>query len=94
MKSRWPTRPRSRAKSSLATLRLDPNTILSLQCILLGGGLLLTLYLGWRIAEQSVPRAASALRLVGPWALLAIALYAVGVWIFLQPMQMRGLSLG
>jgi len=78
----------------LSALRASPDSILALQVILLGAGLLLTLFLGWRIAQQCAPRAATALRLVMPWALLATALYAAGVWIFLQPMQMRGLILG
>ena len=79
---------------SMSAWRVEPNTILSLQCLLLGAGLLLTLYLGWRIAQQCTPGLPAALRLATPWAVVAIALYAVGVWIFLQPMQMRGLVPG
>ena len=78
----------------LSALRVDPNSILALQCILLGAGLLLSLYLGWRIARQSSPGVDGALRLVMPWALLVVALYVAGIWIFLQPMQMRGLTPG
>ncbi len=78
----------------LAAWRMDPDSILGLQCILLGAGFLLSLFLGWRIARQSSPRPAMALRLVMPWALVAAVLYAAGIWIFLQPMQMRGLTPG
>ncbi len=78
----------------LSALRVNPDSILALQVILLGAGLLLSLYLGWRIARQSGPRTATAVGLVTPWALLAIAIYAAGIWILLQPMQMRGLTFG
>jgi cytochrome c oxidase assembly factor CtaG len=68
-----------------------PDSILALQTLLLDGGLLLTLYIGWRIARACAPRLRTALALVAPWAGVASALYCAGVWIFLQPMQMRGL---
>jgi hypothetical protein len=63
-----------------------------LQTLLLDAGLLLTLYLAWRIALAYAPRLGDAFRLFAPWAGIAAALYITGVWIFLQPMQMRGLS--
>ena len=34
-----------------------------------------------------VPR---ALKAMAPWAILLLALFAAGIWIVLQPMQMRG----
>jgi len=64
----------------------------SLQILLLDGGLLLTLYVGWRVAQRFSARAAGALGLLAPWAGLAVLLYAVGVWIVFQPMEMRGLT--
>jgi len=79
---------------ALSSLRLDANTILVLQTLLLDAGLLLTLYVGWRIARECVPRVRAALRLFAPWACVAIILYVVGIWIFLQPMQMRGMMMG
>lgn len=66
----------------------------SLQILLLDGGLLLTLYVGWRVAQRFSARAAGALSLLAPWAGLAVLLYAAGVWIVLQPMEMRGLAPG
>ena len=45
-------------------------------------GLLLSLYAGYRLA--------SSLKALVPWALLLVLLFAAGVWILLQPMQMRG----
>lgn len=67
-------------------------TVSILQTLLLDTGLLLTLYLVWRIALVYAPRVRDALRLFAPWAGAATALYAAGIWIILQPMQMRGLS--
>ena len=63
----------------------------SLQILLLDGGLLLTLYVGWRIAKRVFSHTRGALRLFVPWAGLAVLLYAVGVWIVFQPMEMRGM---
>jgi hypothetical protein len=54
-------------------------------------GLLLSLYTGYRIA---VNRAARPGRAFAPWALLIVLLFATGVWIVLQPMQMRGTMMG
>ena len=30
------------------------------------------------------------MKILAPWALLIVVLFAAGVWIVLQPMQMRG----
>ncbi len=57
---------------------------------LLGLGLLLSLYIAWRIARAERPRTREALGLFLPWAALDTLLYAAGVWIFTQPMLMRG----
>jgi cytochrome c oxidase assembly factor CtaG len=77
---------------SLSAMRLGADSLLSLQTLLLGGGLLLTLFVGWRVARDYVPRPRSALALLAPWAVLAVALYLAGIWIFFQPMQMRGMA--
>jgi hypothetical protein len=69
---------------------LPANTMLSVQLLLLDAGLLLTLYLGWRLAQQWVTRVSRAVLLVLPWAITVAVTYAAGVWIVLQPMQMRG----
>jgi len=66
----------------------------SLQILLLDGGLLLTLYASWRVARRFSARAGRALGLFVPWAALAVMLYAAGVWIVFQPMEMRGLAPG
>jgi hypothetical protein len=55
--------------------------LLQLQVALLDGGFLLTLYAAWRVANSR--------RALLPGAAVAFALWAAGVWIFLQPMPMR-----
>ncbi len=57
------------------------------EILLLDAGLLLTLYLGWRVAG----RTRRALHFSTPWAILAVLLYAAGLWILFHPMQMRGM---
>jgi ferredoxin len=61
-----------------------------LEILLLDLGLLLSLHGAYRIARTKSDRASRALRVLAPWALLIVLLFAVGVWIVLQPMQMRG----
>jgi hypothetical protein len=56
--------------------------------------LLLSLYAGYRIALRRASRPWPALKAFIPWALLIISLFAFGVWIVLQPMQMRGTLAG
>ena len=74
------------------TMALGINNLHALQTILLDGGLLLALYLAWRISLMYAPRKGDALKLFASWASVATVLYAVGVWIILQPMEMRGLA--
>jgi cytochrome c oxidase assembly factor CtaG/ferredoxin len=69
------------------------DTLLSVQLLLLDAGLLLTLYLGWRLAQQWAKRAGAAVLLLLPWATTVAVTYATGVWIMLQPMQMRGVMM-
>jgi hypothetical protein len=73
---------------------LAPHSILAIQVLLLDAGVLLSLYTGWRIARSYAKRAQEGLRLAAPWAVVAALLYAAGIWIFLQPMQMRGMVHG
>ncbi len=78
--------------SSWASLFAEnPGWLTSLQILILDCGLLLTLYVGWRIATQYAGRVRSALAILTPWAVVACALYAAGIWILFQPMQMRGM---
>jgi hypothetical protein len=56
--------------------------LLPLELLFLDVGLLLSLYAGYRLAPS--------LKALAPWALLLVLLFAAGVWILFQPMQMRG----
>ena len=67
------------------------NNILSLQLLLLDAGMLGSLYLGWRWARQRIEHPGRAVLLLLPWASTVVLGYAAGVWILLQPMQMRGM---
>jgi hypothetical protein len=87
---RWLGIPRWQATSPI----LAADTLLACQMLLLDLGLLLSLYLGWRIAGACVTRVADRLRLLAPWLTLLVGLYAAGIWVFLQPMQMRGMVHG
>ena len=75
----------------MSSLGVNADSLLVLQTLLLDAGLLMSLYVGWRIARDLAPRLLPALRLLAPWACVAFGLYAIGIWIFLQPMQMRGM---
>ena len=65
----------------------------SLELCFLNLGLLLTLYASWRVANRFAERGRRALAAMLPWAVLAGTLYAAGVWIVFQPMQMRGMAM-
>ena len=58
-----------------------------LEIVWLDLGLLLSLYAGCRMTRGRSP---AAWRAFVPWAFLIVLLFATGVWIVLQPMQMRG----
>ncbi|MFZ0712471.1 MAG: cytochrome c oxidase assembly protein [Terrimicrobiaceae bacterium] len=72
--------------SSLAFYNLP-----GLELLFLDLGLLLALYVGWRIAGQTNLKRRFATFF--PWGALALALYAAGVWIIFQPMEMRGMMM-
>ena len=67
---------------------------LAAQLLLLDAGVLLSLYVGWRTARGHTSRPQDGLLLFAPWASVAAGLYAAGVWVILQPMQMRGMVHG
>jgi cytochrome c oxidase assembly factor CtaG len=78
---------------TLGSAGVGRDWLLPLEILLLDGGLLLSLYLNWRIAASYARRVTRALKLVGPWLTVAVALYCVGIWIIFQPMQMRGMMM-
>jgi cytochrome c oxidase assembly factor CtaG/ferredoxin len=60
----------------------------ALEILILNAGCLFTLWLLWKkTLDFSTSRA--LLRFL-PWAVLACGLYAIGIWILVQPMAMRG----
>ena len=61
-----------------------------LEVVFLDVGLLLSLYTAYRIALVGSPTLSRTLREMAPWALLISLLFAAGIWIVFQPMQMRG----
>jgi ferredoxin len=67
--------------------------LLRLEILVLDVGLLGSLYLGFRIALQRHPLMGLALRAFAPWGVLMLSLFALGIWIIFQPMEMRGTML-
>jgi hypothetical protein len=61
--------------------------LLGLQIFILNVGVLYSLWILWRKSLAFSPR---HLAVFWPWAFLAIALYALGLWLMFQPMDMRG----
>jgi hypothetical protein len=57
----------------------------------LGGGLVVSVAVAWRLCLGLAPGPRPAAALAAPWVVVSALLYAVGVWIVLQPMQMRGM---
>ena len=75
---------------SMAMASATGSGALQLEILILGCGLLMSLYLAWKLAAQYATRVGPRLGLSLPWGVLAVLLYGAGVWIFLQPMAMRG----
>lgn len=64
--------------------------LLCLEILFLDLGLLLSLVLAYRIALERRGRIGLALKAFVPWAAFLILLFAAGIWIVFQPMEMRG----
>jgi cytochrome c oxidase assembly factor CtaG/ferredoxin len=60
------------------------------EILMLDFGLLASLYVAFRIAESSAGSVWQGLRAMTPWGMLIVGLFAIGVWIVFQPMEMRG----
>jgi hypothetical protein len=86
----WLGTPRWTASSPL----FAPGVMLAAQLLLLDAGVLLSLYVGWRIARAYTSSPQGGLLLLIPWATVVTALFASGVWVVFQPMQMRGMVHG
>ena len=68
-----------------------PAWLLRLQILFLDFGLLMSLFTGYAIARSQAKRLPQTLKVFAPWALLIVFLFALGIWIVFQPMQMRGM---
>jgi len=77
-----------------ACCRPVANWLLKFEIVALDLGLLLSFAVGYRIARSEAAGRGRALRAFAPWAALLVLLFATGVWIMCQPMQMRGLAAG
>jgi cytochrome c oxidase assembly factor CtaG len=64
--------------------------IVKFELAALGCGLLASLGTAYRIAGSEVNDGARRLAAFAPWGLIVVLLFAAGVWIVLEPMQMRG----
>lgn len=64
--------------------------LVPIELLFLEAGLIGSLMAGYRIASRDQAEPARARRAFLPWALLVVALAAFGVWLLLQPMEMRG----
>jgi ferredoxin len=73
-----------------ACCRPVANWLPRLEILFLDVGLLLSLYTGYRIALVRSSRPSQTLGALAPWALLIGMLFALGIWLVFQPMQMRG----
>jgi len=86
----WNLAPLSEAAAACACCGEVASWILPLEIMLLDGGLCLSLFVAYRIAEGQTASTAAALRAWSVWAIVLLALFAFAVWILMQPMQMRG----
>jgi ferredoxin len=64
--------------------------LLPLELFLLELGFLASLVVALRIAEREVGPGPRALKAALPWGVLVVVLSVVGIWLLLQPMEMRG----
>lgn len=68
--------------------------LLPAELVALDAGLLGALAVGYRLALADAGEPIAALRVLLPWAVLITLLFAAGVWIVMEPMQMRGMLPG
>jgi len=68
--------------------------LVPIEIVALDAGLLGSLLVLWRIARREHGDQMQARRAFVPWAALVVFLFAAGVWLLLQPMEMRGTMVG
>jgi len=69
---------------------LPESWLLPVELLFLELGLLVSLVVTFRIAQREVGNGTSAVKAALPWWTLSIALSVAGIWLLLQPMEMRG----
>ncbi|MAT81866.1 MAG: hypothetical protein CMJ29_09530 [Phycisphaerae bacterium] len=67
-----------------------PTWLLPLELLILDIGLVVTLWLQYRLARTLTSSLSRELACFLPWWVLAFALWLTGAWIVFQPMEMRG----
>jgi polyferredoxin len=65
--------------------------LLRAEIMALDFGMLASLYVGYRIAAARFKELGRAAGAFLPWGALVLLLFAIGVWIVFQPMEMRGM---
>jgi cytochrome c oxidase assembly factor CtaG/ferredoxin len=77
------------APSDLVCHQLSDGWLLKTEILLLDVGLLASLYVLYRTASRKTANLGRDILNVLPWGLLSVILFFTGIWIILQPMQMR-----
>jgi len=77
----------------MAQRRAPEGALLGLDILLLDVGLLLALHASWRVARRVAPGRRRAIAVFLPFGLLAAGGWILGLWIVVQPMEMRGMML-
>ncbi|MEE2907751.1 MAG: FesM, partial [Planctomycetota bacterium] len=67
-----------------------PTWLLPLELLILDVGLVVTLWLQYRLARSFTTSLMRELAALLPWLVLSLALWLTGAWIVFQPMEMRG----
>ena len=68
-----------------------PTWTVDAQLLVLGLGFVVSVGVLWRLGREIRPAPGRALALILPWSLLALALWGLGVFVYLSPMAMRGM---
>ncbi len=68
--------------------------LLPLELLFLELGFLVSAVVAYHIASREVGSGSRAARGAAPWVVLAFLLSAAGIWLLMQPMEMRGTILG
>ncbi len=86
----WGTALLGKPQWTLSCCRPAADWVLYFEILCLDVGLLVSLLLAWRIAANMTSNPTARLRIAAPWAVLTLLLFALGLWILFQPMEMRG----